>query len=67
MMLGSPPLEFFIDPSAKPVACHKPAQVPIHFKEKVEAELRRDVGLGVLEEVTPNTPIACVSRSEIQI
>ena len=56
LMKDSPPLELFIDPTAKPVACHKPAQVPIHFKDRVEAELRRDVRLGVLEEVPPNTP-----------
>ena len=66
LMTGSPPLEFFIDPEAKPVACHKPAQVPIHFKERVEAELRRDVRLGVLEEVPPNTPTTWCSRMCIQ-
>ena len=47
-MKDSPPLELFIDPLAKPVACHKPAQVPTHFKERVEAEIRWDVRLVVL-------------------
>ena len=66
LMTGSPPLEFFIDPEAKPTACHKPSQVPIHFKDRVEAELRRDVRLGVLEEVPPNTPTTWCSRMCIQ-
>ena len=56
LMKDSPALDLFIDPTAKPIACHKPGKVPIHFKERVEAELRRDVRLGVLEEVPPNTP-----------
>ena len=66
-MKDSPPLKLFIDPTAKPVVCHKPAQVPIHFKERVEAELRRDVRLGVLEEVPPNTPTTWCSRMCIQV
>ena len=62
-MTGSPPLEFFIDPEAKPTACHKPSQVPIHFKKRVEAELRRDVRLGVLEEIPPPPGVAeCASH-----
>ena len=67
LMKDSPPLEFFIDPKAKPLACHKAAQVPVHFKERVEAELRRDVRLGVLEEVPPNTPTTWCSRMCIQV
>ena len=67
LMSGSPPLELFIDPGAKPVACHKPAQLPIHFKERVEAEIRRDVKLGVLEEVPTNTPTTWCSRMCIQV
>ena len=67
MMKGSPPLELFIDPLAKPIACHKPANVPIHFKEKVEAEIRRDVRLGVLEEVLNNTHTTWCSRMCIQV
>ena len=64
-MSNSPPLELFIDREAKP-ACHKPSKVPIHFKKIVEDELRRDVKLGVLEEVPPNTPTTWCSRMCIQ-
>ena len=67
MMKGSPPLELFIDPLAKPVVCNKPAQVPIHFKDTVLEELRRDVRLGVLEEVPTNTPTTWCSRMCIQV
>ena len=65
-MNDSPPLELFIDKNVKSIAYHKPANVPIHFKEVVEAELRRDVRLGVLEEVPPNTPTTWCSRMCIQ-
>ena len=51
---GQPCPSAFIDPAAKPIACHKPGKVPVHFKDRVEAELRRDVRLGVLEEVPPS-------------
>ena len=40
--------------------------MPIHFKDRVEAEIRRDVRLGVLEEVPPNTPTTWCSRMVIQ-
>ena len=66
LMSGSPPLELFIDEDARPVACHKPSRIPIHFKDQVEKEIRRDVKLGVLEEVPPNTPTTWCSRMVIQ-
>ena len=66
LMSGTPPLELFINKDARPVACHKPSQIPIHFKDQVEKELRRDVKLGVLEEVPPNTPTTWCSRMVIQ-
>ena len=66
LMSDSPPLKLFIDEKAIPVACHKAAQIPIHFKQTVEEELRRDVKLGVLEEVPPNTPTTWCSRMCIQ-
>ena len=59
-------LLFRLESFPKPIACHKPGKVPIHFKERVEAELRRDVRLGVLEEVPPNTPSKWCSRMCIQ-
>ena len=61
-MTGSPPLKLFVDPDAKPVAAHKPAQVPMHWKEAVKGGLDRDVRLGVLEKVDVNVPVERCSR-----
>ena len=48
---SSPLLWLLVDPTAVPKAIHKPAQVPIHFRDKVEAGLKKDVRLGVIEHV----------------
>ena len=61
MMTGEP-LQLYIDPNAKPTAVHKPAVVPIHWQDKVLADLERDVALGVLEKVGQNTPVTWCSR-----
>ena len=53
---GSPPLELHLDPQAKPVAVHVPAQVPINWQLPVKAGLDRDCELGVIERVPLNTP-----------
>ena len=62
LISGSPPLELHVDPTAKPVACHIPASVPLHWQEAVRAGLERDVNLGVLERVPLNTPARWQSR-----
>ena len=56
-MQTSPPLQLFIDPDAQPVARHRVNVVPLHFEKKVKDGLERDVKLGVLERVPPNTPV----------
>ena len=61
LMTGEP-LRLHVDPNARPIAVHKPATVPIHWQEKVLNDLERDVRLGVLEKVTPNTPVTWCSR-----
>ena len=61
LMTGEP-LQLHIDPDATPVAIHSPALVPIHWQEKVHADLERDVRIGVLEKVPPNTPTTWCSR-----
>ena len=60
-MTGSP-LRLNMDPNALHSAVHKPALVPIHWREQVKAELDRDVRLGVLERVPENTPTTWLSR-----
>ena len=62
LMKGSPPLELHVSPDSKPVACHVPSPVPLHWQEKVKAGLERDVRLGVLERVPLNTPVRWQSR-----
>ena len=64
-MMNCEPLHLYVDPEAKPVAVHKPALVPIHWQEKVHQDLERDVRLGVLEKVDPNTPVTWCSRMVI--
>ena len=61
-MMKCEPLELHVDPQAKPVAIHKPGAVPIHWQEKVYQDLERDVQIGVLEKVSPNTPVTWCSR-----
>ena len=61
-MMQCEPLELHVDPSAKPLAIHKPALVPIHWHDKVLQDLERDVRIGVLEKVSPNTPVTWCSR-----
>ena len=62
LISGSPPLELHVDPSARPVACHVPSAVPLHWQEAVKSGLERDVCLGVLEKVPPNTPTKWLCR-----
>lgn len=64
-MMKCEPLELHVDPDARPVAVHKPALVPIHWREKVYNDLERDVQIGVLEKVSPNTPVTWCSRMVI--
>ena len=56
------PLKLHVDPNAVLVAIHKPALVPIHWQDRVYADLERDVRIGVLERVDPNTPTTWCSR-----
>ena len=65
MLQNSPPLELHTDPTAKPVAVHRPAVVPVHWKEAVYEGLMRDVRLGVIERVPLNTPVSWQSRMHI--
>ena len=51
MMYTDKPLQLFVDPNIKHVAIHKTAIIPIHLKERVQADLDRDVRHGILEKV----------------
>lgn len=49
--MAGPPIEIHVDPSAKPVAVHTPASIPLHWQDKVHEDLLRDEALGILEKV----------------
>ena len=61
-LMQGPPLEFHVDENATSYVCHTPAAVPAHWEEKVKSDLDRDVDLGVLEKVPPNTPVTWCHR-----
>ena len=56
-MMKSKRLELDVDLEAKPIALHKPGLVLIHWREQVYRDLERDVQIGVLEKINPNTPV----------
>lgn len=61
-MMKCVPLKLHMNPDARPTAVHRPAIIPIHWQEKVYSDLERDVRIGVLEKVNPNTPVTWCSR-----
>ena len=56
-MMKGPPMRLAINVDAEPVACHKAIPIPIHWREKVKADLDRDVNLGVIEPVPVGEPV----------
>ena len=61
-LMSGPPLKLRIDPDAEPVAHHSPIPVPVHWQDKVKADLDRDVHLGVIEPVPVGEPITWCHR-----
>ena len=62
-MRDDPPMQVFIDPDATPTTVHTPAVVPIHWREDVKEQLDKDVRLGVIEKVPPNSPVTWCHRA----
>lgn len=60
--MNGPPIEMHIDQSATPRVCHTAANVPLHWQEKVKADLERDVDLGVIERVPYGEPVTWCHR-----
>ena len=60
--MAGDPLEIHFRPDATPKAYHCPIPVPHHWKQKVKADLDRDVRLGIIEPVPPGTPTIWCSR-----
>ena len=63
--MEGPPLRLMVDPDAKPVACHTPINVPIHWRSDVKAGLDQDCSMGVIEEVPTVTPVTWCHRMVI--
>ena len=61
-MYISPPLELHIECEVSSTVVHKAASIPEHWVEKVKQDPDKDVWLGVLEKVPPNTPTTWCAR-----
>ena len=60
--MDGPPVEIHLKEGTKPKACHKAIPIPIHWQEKVYADLRRDEALGVIEPVPIGEPVSWCHR-----
>ena len=53
--MEGPPVEMHVDPSAIPKPCHTPANIPLHWQQRVyDDEANR-----VIERVTYGEPVTC--------
>ena len=48
-LMKGEPLQLHVDSNATTVAIHKPALVPLHWQDKVYADLERDIRIGFIE------------------
>ena len=64
-LMHGPPMELHVDSEVTPIPVHQPSKVPAHYEEKVKSDLDRDVALGVLEKIPPNTPVTWCHRMVI--
>ena len=55
--MPGPPMEITVDPKARAYVTRRPANTPLHWKEEISSQLKRDEMLGVIERVPPNTPV----------
>ena len=63
--MEGPAVEIHVDPAAPPKACHTPANVPLHWQQKVYDDLLRDEALGVIERVPYGEPVTWCHRMVI--
>ena len=63
--MQGPAVEIHVDPAATPKACHTPANVPLHWQQRVHADLLRDEALGVIERVPYGEPVTWCHRMVI--
>jgi hypothetical protein len=60
--MRGPSIEIHLSEEAVPRAVHKAAMVPIHWQQKVQADLARDEALGVIEKVPYGEPVTWCHR-----
>ena len=60
--MAGPPIEIHLDDNATPKACHTPASLPLHWQDRVRADLLRDEALGVIEKVPYGEPVSWCHR-----
>ena len=63
--MEGPAVEIHVDPAATPTACHTPANVPLHWQQRVYDDLLRDEALGVIERVPYGEPVTWCHRMVI--
>ena len=63
--MEGPPVEIHIDPAATPKTCHTPANVPLHWQQRVYEDFLRDEALGVIERVPYGKPVTWCHRMVI--
>ena len=64
--MHGPPLELHVNPDAKPYIANIPTSSLAHWEKQVKDNLARDIALGVIEEVEPNTPVRLCHRMILQ-
>ena len=60
--MRGPPMKIHVYPDAKPVAHTKPAPIPLHYYDKLRADIKRDIAMGVLEYAPFNEPVTRCHR-----
>jgi hypothetical protein len=60
--MEGPPVEIHIDESATPKTCHTPANIPLHWQQRVYDDLMRDEALNVIEPVPYGEPVTWCHR-----
>ena len=60
-----PPMQIHTDPKAVPHLVHRPAPVPLHWREAVAKGIEEDVKRGILEKFPPGVPDTWCTRMVI--
>jgi len=56
--MTGPPVEIHVKENAVPKSVHTPAQISLHWQQKVHEDLLRDEALGMIEKVPYEEPVS---------